>query len=154
MGEEWNNSLKLEPTTEAGRAESCIVLPLTRLLVATVITLVLAPRNDDIRVTASWVSRHKGCGMVAYRAWASGFWKWCQDIKIRGSTRHPTTTPPTIFYLPVTDIFHSACPRHGVECGYTKIQFRGASWLACRTTAIVIAALEIAKQLVFHPGVT
>lgn len=53
---EWNNGLKLEPTTEAWRAESCIVLPLTRLLETTVITLVMAPRSDDIRVTARWAS--------------------------------------------------------------------------------------------------
>jgi hypothetical protein len=38
------------------RAESRIVLPLTSLLVTTVSILVMAPRSDDIRVTARWAS--------------------------------------------------------------------------------------------------
>lgn len=49
QGEEWNNGLKLEPTTEAWNSDSCIVLSLLlQMLPAT--TLVLTLMSADNRI--------------------------------------------------------------------------------------------------------
>lgn len=79
--------------------------------------------------------------MVAYRAWPSG---WGQDIKSRGITRDPPYNH---------DSFPSAYAQS------IAWMYKGtASWEIMvgleDKTAIVVAALETAKQLVSHSQAT
>lgn len=75
-----------------------------------------------------------------------------QDQRLIQAPSPPHThTLSSIFYLPVTDTVPSACPQRGVDCGWTKIQLRGESWLACRTAAGIIAALEMLSSWSLSP---